>query len=85
MRLAIGDLRPADVRVHAVLAHQAVDEHLQVQLAHAGDDRLAGFGVRVDAERRILVGQLAQRDAHLVLILLGLGLDRDADDRLGEA
>ena len=29
-------------------------------------------------------GQLLQRDAHLFLVGLGLRLDRDLDDRLGE-
>src|ERR687884_454495 len=83
-RLAVGHLGSADVGVDAVLAHQPVDDHLQVQLAHAGDDRLAGLGVGVDPEGGVLIGQLAQADAHLVLVLLGLGLDGHPDDRLGE-
>ena len=56
-RLAVRDLRLADVRVDAELAHHAVDEHLEVELAHAGDDRLAGLVVGVDLERRVLVGE----------------------------
>ena len=36
--LAVRDLRPADVRVDVELALQAVDDDLEVQLAHAGDD-----------------------------------------------
>ncbi len=34
---------------------QAVDDDLEVQLAHAGDDGLAGLLVGADAERRIFV------------------------------
>ena len=34
-RLAVRDLRLADVRLDVELAHHAVDEHLEVQLAHA--------------------------------------------------
>ena len=34
-RLAVRDLRLADVRVDVELAHHPVDEHLEVQLAHA--------------------------------------------------
>ena len=34
-RLAVRDLRLADVGVDVELAHHAVDEHLEVQLAHA--------------------------------------------------
>ncbi len=55
-----------------------------MQLAHAGDDGLAGFLVGVHAERRIFLRQLRQREAHLFLVGLGLGLDGLADDRLGE-
>ena len=61
-RLAIGHLRAADVRVDLELAHHAVDDDLEVQLAHAGDDRLPRLGVGVHAERRIFLGQLLQRD-----------------------
>ena len=34
-RLAVGDLRLADVGGDRELAHHAVDEHVEVQLAHA--------------------------------------------------
>ena len=56
-RLAIRDLRPADVRVDAELALQAVDDDLQVQLAHPADERLPRLLVRTDAEGRVLLGQ----------------------------
>ncbi len=82
--LAIRDLRLADVRLDLELAQQPVDDDLEVQLAHAGDDRLAGLLVRTHAERRVLLGELRQRVAELVLLGLGLGLDRDVDDRIGE-
>ena len=39
--LAVGHLRPAHVGVDLELAQQPVDDDLQVQLAHAGDDGLA--------------------------------------------
>ena len=75
-RLAVGHLRLADVGLDAELAHHAVDQHLEVQLAHAADDRLAGLVVGVDLERRVLLGQGAERLAELVLVGLGLRLDR---------
>ena len=56
-RLAVGDLRLADGGVDAELALHAVDEDLEVQLAHAGDDGLAGLLVGADAEGRVLVGR----------------------------
>ena len=83
-RLAVGDLRLADGGLDGVLALHAVDEHLEVQLAHAGDDRLAGLLVGADAERRVLVGQGLERLAELLLVGLRLRLDRHVDDRLGE-
>ena len=83
-RLAVRDLRLADVGFDLELAQHAVDEHFEVQLAHAADDRLAGLFVGVDLERGVFLGQRLQRLAHLVLVGLGLGLDRDVDDRLRE-
>ena len=55
-----------------------------MQLAHAGDQRLADLLVGVDAERRVLLGEPLEGDGELVLVGLRLGLDRDLDDRLGE-
>src|SRR4051812_27718790 len=83
-RLAVGHLRAADVRLHAVLAPHAVDEDLEVQFAHAGDLGLAGLLVGLDAERRVLLGEAAQRDGHLLLVDLRLGLDGDLDHGLRE-
>ena len=72
---AVGDLRLADVGFNAVLTLHAVDENFKVQLAHAGDDGLAGFLVGVHAEGRIFDRQLLQGEAHLFLVDLGLRLD----------
>ena len=83
-RLAIRDLRLADVGRDVELAHHAVDEDVEVQLAHAGDEGLGRLRVGVDAEGGILFGQALERDRELVLVGLGLGLDLDLDDRLGE-
>ena len=52
--LAVGDLRLADVGLDLELAHHAVDDDLQVQLAHPRDDGLAGLRVGLHAEGRIL-------------------------------
>ena len=83
-RLAVRDLRRADVGFDAEFALHAVDDDLEVQLAHAGDDRLARFLVGVDAERRVFLRQAIERDAHLFLVGLGLRLDRHVDHRLRE-
>ena len=83
-RFLVGDLRLADARLDAELALQAVDDDLEVQLAHAGDDDLPGLLVGLDAEGRVLGHQLLQADAELLLVALGLRLDRQRDDRLRE-
>ena len=54
------------------------------RLAHAGDDGLAGLMVGGHAEGRVLLGQLLQGDLHLGLVGLGLRLDGDVDNRVGE-
>ena len=41
--LAVGNLGLTDVSVNLELAEQTVDDDLEVQLAHAGDDGLAGL------------------------------------------
>ena len=83
-RFLVGDLRLADARLDAELALQAVDDDLEVQLAHAGDDHLPGLLVGLDAERRVLGHQLLQAVAELLLVALRLRLDRQRDDRLRE-
>ena len=83
-RLAIGDLRGADIRLDLVLATHTVDEDVEMQFTHAGDDRLAALFVGLDAEGRILGSEAVEREAHLFLVALGLRLDRDLDDRIGE-
>ena len=83
-RLAVGDLRLADVGRDLELAHHAVDEHVEVQLAHARDEGLARLRVGLDAEGRVLLGEALEGDRQLVLVGLRLGLDLDLDDRLGE-
>ncbi|MNL80588.1 hypothetical protein D3C87_2074810 [compost metagenome] len=62
-RLTVRDLRLTDVGVHLELAKQTVDDDLQVELAHAGDQGLRGLGIVLHAEGRILFGQLLQGDA----------------------
>src|SRR3546814_1439849 len=83
-RFAVRHLRRADVRFDLELALHAIDEDVEVKLAHALDDRLARFMVGRHAERGILGGQTVERDTHTFLVGLGLRLHRQLDDRLGE-
>ena len=56
-QFAIGDLRRADSGLDLELALHAVDEDLEVELAHPLDDGLAALVVGRDAEGRILLRQ----------------------------
>src|ERR1035441_7640158 len=82
--LPVGHLRATHVGLDAELALHAVDEDLEVQLAHARDLRLAGLFVGAHLEGGGLLGQTPQRDRHLLLVDLRLGLHRHLDDGLGE-
>src|SRR4029078_1770867 len=82
--LAVGALRAADVRIDLELAHQAVDDDLEVQLAHPRDERLSRLLVARDPEGRVLLGEAREALAELVLVALRLRLDRHRDDRVGE-
>src|SRR6202008_158517 len=51
---AIRHLRRTDIRLDLELALHAIDQDLEMELAHALDDGLAALDVRGDAERGIL-------------------------------
>src|SRR5918993_1148260 len=81
-RLSVRHLRLADVGVHSELAQQPVEDDLQVQLAHPGDDRLPRLLVAAHAESRVLFGEALECNGQLLLIGLGLRLDSLVYDRL---
>ena len=72
--------------LHSTLNFTAhtVDDDVELELAHAGDQGLAGLFVGRDLEGRILFGQLGQGDAHLLLVGLGLRFDGHLDHRIRE-
>ena len=55
-----------------------------MELAHAADDGLARVRVGLHGKGRVLLGELAERDAQLVEVLLRLGLHGDTDHGIGE-
>ena len=79
--LAVSDLRLADVGFDLELAPHAVDDDLEVQLAHAADDGLRGLFIGRHAERRVFLRETLQRQAHLFLVGLRLRLHGHRDDR----
>jgi hypothetical protein len=74
--LAVRDLRRARLDLGLVLALHALDVHLEVQLAHAGDDGLVRSRVDEGAEGRVLAGEPAERLRHVDLRLVVDRLDR---------
>ena len=83
-RFLVGDLRLARVGLDLEFPEHAVPNDLEMQLTHAGDDRLAGLLVGEDAEGWIFFGEALKCIRHLFLIELGLGLDGHRDDGIGE-
>ena len=83
-RLAVRDLDVFALDLDAELARQLLERDRQVRLAHAAEQRLVGLRVALDAHDRILGLQAVQRVRELVLVGLGLGVDRDGEHRVGE-
>ena len=82
--LFVVDLRRTLVDLHAELAFQTVYDDLQVELTHTADDGLSCLMVGAHGECGVLFGELAEGDAELVEVLLGLGLHGQSDHRIGE-
>ena len=55
-----------------------------MQLAHAGDHHFLGLRVAVDAEGRVLLGDLVQGAGELGFVAAALGRDGQADHRRGK-
>ena len=81
---AIGDLRFAGGRFYLELTEKTVANDLQVELAHTGNDGLAGFFIRRNNESRILFGEALEANGETLLVTLGIGLHGHADNGLGE-
>ncbi len=79
-RFSIGNLRVPNRCFNLELAFHPIDDNLEVQFAHAGNNRLTCFRIGIGSEGRILFWQLLQGGAHLFLILLGFGFNRNRDD-----
>jgi hypothetical protein len=83
-RLAVGDLRRADVDRNAVATAQNVDLDVEVELAHPLEDRLAGLLVDLDVEGRVLGNHLAKSSAELLAHGLVFCADRKRNHWVGE-
>ena len=55
-----------------------------MQFAHAGDNGLTRFGIRLNFERRIFFGQASKGNAHLFLVGFRLRFNSYGNNRFGE-
>ena len=79
--LAVGNARRVGLHVHAVALAHALQQHAQVELAHAVKHRLVHRRVMLDAHARILGGELVERVGEALLIAAALGLDGEPQHR----
>src|ERR1019366_4602133 len=78
-RLAVRNLRRVKDDLDAALSLHARDRDLDVELSRAREEELVRVGVAREAEGRVLLDQLVQRDRDLVLVALGFWLDGEGD------
>jgi hypothetical protein len=76
--LAVRNARRFRLDVHAVALGHALEQHAQVQLAHAVEHGLVERGVALHAQAGVLGQQLVQGIGEALLIAAALGLDGDA-------
>ena len=77
----LGDVRLA---AHAVALAHALEQHAQMQLAHAVQHGLVQARVMLDAHARILRDELVQSVRQLLLLAAPLRLDRQSGHRRRE-
>ena len=83
-RFTVSNLGLAHGGFDVEFALHAVDENFEVEFAHTGNNRLAGFFVRADAEGRVFLSKTVQSESHLFLVGLGLRFDSLGNNRLRE-
>ena len=82
-RFAVGHLGRVQRQVHVVALVQLGDDHFDVLLARARQQKFLGLRVARKTQRRVLFQNSVNRRADAVFIRARLGLDRERDGRLG--
>ena len=80
----VSNLRCTGIGFDLELTDQTVENDLQVQLSHTGNDGLPGIFITVDLEGGIFFSQSEQTLGQLVTVAGALGLDSNRDNRFGE-
>ena len=71
--LPIGDPGGTELRLHPEAALQAGDQHIQLHIAGAGEDHLAGLRIVDHGEGGVLLVHPGQTCGHFVVLAPGLG------------
>jgi hypothetical protein len=79
-RLAVGDAGHPGLGLDLGRGFDLLEDHVDLELAHARDDRLLGLGVEGDLEGEVLLGRLEEILVELVLFLLVDRRDRERMD-----
>ena len=80
----VSDLRFAYGAVYVEFTSHTIDDDVEVEFAHAGDDGLVGFWIGVYFEGRIFFCQSLKSIAHLFLVSFGLWFNSNGNDRIRE-
>ncbi len=80
---AVGDARGIQLRVHAEAGLELGDQHVDLDIAHAGNDHLVRFGIVGDGKGGIFLVQAVEAGAELFLLAARLGRDGAGVARLG--
>ena len=71
----VGHARGVELGVHAEAGLELAHEHVDLNVARAGDDHLMGLGVVDDGKGRVFLVQTVEAGAELFLLAAGLGRD----------
>ena len=82
--LTVCNLRVTDVCLDLELALHAVNQNVEVELAHAADNGLAGLFIQFNGEGWVLSSKLLNGVTQLLLVSLGLRLNGNLDNRIRE-
>ena len=80
----VSNLRFAYGAVYVKFTSHTIDNDVEVEFAHAGDDGLVGFRIGVYFEGRIFFCQSLKSIAHLFLVSFGLWFNSNGNDRIRE-
>jgi hypothetical protein len=80
----VSNLRFAYGAVHVEFTSHTIDDDIQVEFAHTGNNGLVGFRIRVYLECRIFFCQSLEGVAHLFLVSFGLRFNSNRDNGIRE-